>query len=62
MCRLLAQKTRRQKYLFRKYQLCKALMAEKEATIRRLECEIAGLQMRKERLGRTWKEAVERGE
>lgn len=37
-------------------------MAEKEATIRRLECELAGLELRKERLGRTWKEAVEKGE
>lgn len=58
----MASKTRRQKYLYRKYQLCKALMAEKEATIRRLECELEGLELRKARLGKAWKTAVDRGE
>jgi hypothetical protein len=45
---------RRERYLWRKYNLCKALMAEKQATIRRLEAEIEALQDRKERLGKAW--------
>lgn len=50
-------KERRERYLFRKYQLCKALISEKKATITRLEAEISALQLRKERLGRHWLEA-----
>jgi hypothetical protein len=51
---------RRERYLWRKYNLCKALMAEKQATIRRLEAEIDALQDRKDRLGRTWAAEVKR--
>lgn len=53
--------SRKERYLKRKYDLCKALMAEKRATIRRLECEIAGLETRKERLGKAWIDEVKRG-
>jgi hypothetical protein len=49
-----AEGNRRERYLWRKYNLCKALMAEKQATIRRLEAEIDALQDRKQRLGKTW--------
>lgn len=44
-------------YLWRKFQTCKALIAEKEATIQRLQWELAGLHERKLRLGKNWKEA-----
>ena len=50
----MAKGTRRERYLKRKYDTCKALMAEKRAVIHRLECELAGLELRKERLGLAW--------
>jgi hypothetical protein len=48
---------RRERYLYRKYKLCKALISEKEATIKRLEAEIDALHVRKERLGSNWAKA-----
>jgi hypothetical protein len=55
-------RTRKQTYLFNKYQACKALIAEKRATAKRLELEADVLEERKERLGIDWKRAVEKGE
>ncbi len=55
-------KKRRERYLWKKYNLCKALMAEKEATIRRLEWELRGLEDRKLRLGKAWRDAKRESE
>lgn len=50
-----------QDYWTRKYKLCKALIEEKEATIRRIECELEGLYKRKERIGKAWVRSRKKG-
>jgi hypothetical protein len=45
---------RRERYLFRKYQHCKALIAEKRAIALRMEAEADALLDRQERLGKQW--------
>lgn len=48
---------RRERYLYRKYQQCKALIAEKRATAKRMEAEADALLDRQERLGKQWADA-----
>lgn len=48
---------RRESYLHNKLNTCNALMAEKEATIKRLELELKGLKFRRERIGKSWLQA-----
>jgi hypothetical protein len=48
---------RRERYLYRKYQYCKSLIAEKRASARRMEAEADALLDRQNRLGKQWVEA-----
>lgn len=43
-----------EQYWLQKHKLCKALIEEKEATIRRIEAELEGLYKRRERIGKAW--------
>jgi hypothetical protein len=48
---------RRERYLFHKYQQCKALIAEKRAIAKRMEADADALLDRQNRLGKQWVEA-----